>query len=114
MSQPRLDFVGPVTFDAQALTIAPSRHPQARETSALAAVDNQPRRANQNDTILRLITAAGEQGISDPELQRCTGYLRSTICARRGDLRDLIEPAAGRHTPKDTTRSYTRWKRVQP
>src|SRR3990167_9656844 len=103
MTQPSLlDFArGPSEFDAHAVTIAPSSHPAARETSGLAAAENLPRKATQNARILALITAAGETGISDPELQRCTGYLRQSICARRGDLQSLITAAEGRYTTWD-------------
>ena len=111
MTSPRLDFDGPLVWDPQALTIAPSVHPAARETSALAAVSNQPARANQNTRVLALITAAGETGLSDIEIQSLTGFLRATICARRGDLRSLLTPAATRHTPRWTTTTYTRWRR---
>lgn len=99
-------------FDPQALTIAPSRYPAARQTSALAAVANLPRKATQNYHILNLITAAGETGISDLELHRATGYLRQTICVRRYDLRSQILPADGRYTDPQTLRTYQRWKRV--
>lgn len=84
-------------FDPQALIIAPSVYPQARETSALAAVANLERRATQNTRVLVVIRAAGEAGLSDPEIQRLTGFERSTICLRRHDLRSLLEPAARRY-----------------
>lgn len=112
MSQPLLDFSGPFQFDPTSMAIAPSKDRQARETSALAAIENTAtsRRANQNTKLLLLIRAAGEQGISDIELHRATGFPRATICARRGwDLKSLIEPA-GRYTDDRTHRSYTRWR----
>lgn len=112
MTQPNLFARLDQDFDPQSCTIAPSQFPQARETSALAAVENLPRRANQNTRILALITAAGETGISDLELQRCTGFLRSTICARRGDLASFITAADSRYHPTDRTQTYTRWRRV--
>ena len=109
MRSPRLDFDGPLVWDPRALTIAPSQHPAARQTSALAAVGNQPARAKQNTHVLALITAAGEVGISDPELERATGYSRQTLCARRGDLKSLWMPAATRY--RDMGQTYTRWRR---
>lgn len=108
--QGALDFVGPEIFDPQSMAIAPSPHPQARETSALAANENLSRRATQTARLLSIIKNAGDEGISDIELQRATGYGRPTICARRGwDLRTVLEPA-GRYTDSITKRSYTRWK----
>ena len=106
MTVQRLNFDAP--FDPQALTIAPSVHPAARETSALAAVANQPRKGTQNAVVLDLITAAGDIGLSDIEIQRATGYPRQTICARRGDLRALIT-VGGRY--KWNGFGYTRWRR---
>jgi len=109
MTTPRLDFYGPLAWDTHGLTIAPSVHPAARETSALAAVGNQPARATQNTHVLALITAAGEVGISDPELEKATGYSRQTLCARRGDLKSFWTPAATRY--RDMGQTYTRWRR---
>lgn len=92
------------------MAIAPSPHPQARETSAMAANENLSRRAIQNARILALLTEAGERGLSDLELHRMTGIPRASICARRGfDLRTLLEPC-GRYTDPTTKRSYTRWR----
>lgn len=113
MKQTPIDFTGPQSFDPTAMAIAPSAHVEARETSALAAIENAQtsRKAIQNTRILSLIKAAGEQGISDIELNRATGIPRSSICARRGyDLRTLIEPAAKRYTDPKSHRSFTRWK----
>ncbi len=90
MTQPQLDF------DAATLTVAPSAHLVARETSALAAAANVPARATQNARILELITAAGADGMSDAELAACTGYLRASICARRRDLAPFITVGARR------------------
>lgn len=113
MTQPNLDFTGPVTFDPQSLVVAPSAHPAARETSALAAVENVSRRATQCTRLLLLIRAAGSQGISDLEMHRATGFPRATICARRGwDMRSLLEPA-GRYTDPLTHRSYCRWRVIR-
>ena len=112
MSQQPLDFTGAFQFDPTAMAIAPSPHPEAKETSALAAIENAQtsRKAVQNTRILSLIRAAGDTGISDLELHRATGYPRSSICARRGyDLKTLIEPA-GRYQDAHTKRSYTRWR----
>ena len=115
MSQLPIDFTGPAVFDPSSMAIAPSPHRDARETSALAAIENTAttRRGKQNTAILLLIRAAGEIGISDLELHRATGIPRSSICARRGyDLRTLIEQA-GRYLDDKTKRSYTRWRLVQ-
>ena len=113
MSQLALVFTLVQPFDPTGMAIAPSKDQQARETSALAAIENTStgRRAKQCATLLTLITNAGVQGISDLELARATGYPRSSICARRGwDLRTLIEPAAKRYEDALTKRTYTRWK----
>lgn len=114
MSQQQpLDFTGPFQFDPKAMAVAPSEHLEARETSALAAIENATmhRKAIQNTRILDLIRAAGEQGISDIEIYRATGYPRSSICARRGyDLRTLIEPAAERYQDPTSKRTFTRWR----
>lgn len=101
---------GWLNFDADvsSLTIAPSPHPQARETSALAAVANLPKRASQNEAVLKVIRASGADGLSDPEIQRLTGLCRQTICLRRHDLRSLLEPAARRY--KHFGRWCTCWK----
>lgn len=112
MKQAAIDFSSPLPFDPSAACVAPSEHLEARETSALAAIENAQtgRKAIQNTKILNLIRAAGEQGISDIEIHRATGYPRASICARRGyDLRTLIEPA-GRYIDPKTKRSYTRWR----
>jgi len=113
MKQPALDFTTVQPFDPTVMAVAPSKDREARETSALAAIENTAtgRRAKQNATLLQLIRAAGELGISDIELARATGYPRSSICARRGwDLRTLIEPAAHRYQDPVSKRTYTRWK----
>lgn len=116
MKQQPIDFTGAQVFDPTAMAIAPSPHLEARETSALAAIENAQtnRKAIQNTRILSLIKAAGEQGISDIELNRATGIPRSSICARRGyDLRTLIGPAAKRYEDPHTKRTYTRWKLIE-
>lgn len=113
MKQSALDFTAPFQFDPRAMAVAPSEHREARETSALAAIENAAlgRKANQNARILALLNAAGKVGLSDLELHRATGYPRSTICARRGfDLKSLIEAAPTRHQDDYTKRSYTRWR----
>lgn len=113
MKQPPLNFETPFQFDPSAMAIAPSSHAEARETSALAAIENAQlgRKANQNARILSLLRAAGELGMSDPEIAKATGYPRATICARRGfDLKSLIEPAATRYTKPGSKTTYTRWK----
>lgn len=110
MNQGALDFIGPVIFDPQSMAISPSPHPLAKEHSALAANENLSRRASQTARLLSIIRNAGDEGISDLELQRATGFSRATICARRGwDLRTLLT-TAGRYTDPTTKRSYTRWK----
>ena len=63
--------------DPGALVVAPSVHPHARETSALAAVMAAPDRGTQNATILRLVTESGDAGLSDHELHVMTGYSRA-------------------------------------
>lgn len=113
MRQAALSFDTVQPFDPHSAAVAPSPHREARETSALAAIENTAtsRRAKQNTAILALIKAAGEHGISDIEIQRATGYPRSSICARRGwDLRSLIEPAAKRYEDPVSKRTFTRWK----
>lgn len=84
------------SLDVNALTVAPSPYREARQTSADAAVANHPVRGAQNARILALITAAGDAGMSDEELRQATGYPRSSICARRGDLRAFLTPATRR------------------
>lgn len=106
MPQPRLDFSTP--WDPNAFTVAPSGCPQARETSALAAVQNAPIRGSQNVQLMQLLEAAGEVGLSDLEIQQRTGWKRQTICVRRFDLRSRLEPATTRH--EQNGRSYTRWR----
>lgn len=97
-------------FDSRTLVIAPSPHAAARETSALAAVSVQPLRGKQNTVILKLITAAGPDGMSDDELHRATGYLRATICARRHDLAGFIT-AGVRRAMSPSGRPMTTWRR---
>lgn len=107
--QPGFDFVGPISMAAGALTVAPSRHAEARETSALAAAANHPRRATQNTRLLELLRERGPHGgLSDPEIQRLTGWERSTICARRADVG--VRPTSERWTNPKTNRTYTRWR----
>lgn len=111
MKPQSFDFTAPFQFDPRAMAIAPSPHVEARETSALAAIENAAtgRKAAQCTKILLLLRAAGSIGMSDIELQRATGYPRASICARRGfDLKSLIEPAATRH--QHGRRTLTRWK----
>ena len=108
MTQQRLDWSA---VEPSALVVAPSVHPQARETSAIAAVINAPDRATQSARILRLITEAGEVGMSDCEIERATGYSRATICARRGfDLRPFLVPASRRDV-SPSGRPLTCWRR---
>lgn len=108
-----LDFTeGPQEFDPKALLIAPSTHAEARETSALAAVKNTKRSTPQCLTILAVLREAGERGLSDIEIHRITKLSRQTICARRGDLGELLEPY-GRHTDAQTGSTFTRWRLVK-
>lgn len=97
--------------DPGALVVAPSVHPHARETSALAAVMAAPDRGTQNATILRLVTESGDAGLSDHELHVMTGYSRATICARRGfDLVSLLQPGT-RRALSPAGRPMTTWVR---
>lgn len=99
------------SVEPSSLVVAPSSHPQARETSALAAVGNAPDRASQNAVILRLVTEAGDAGLSDHELHLMTGYARATICARRGfDLASLLMPGT-RRAVSPAGRPMTTWVR---
>jgi len=111
MKQAALSFETPFQFDPRAMTVAPSEHREARETSALAAIENAQlgRKANQNARILALLKSAGTMGMSDLELHRATGYPRQTICLRRFDLKSILEPA-GRYRDERTKRQYTRWR----
>lgn len=106
----RLNFDGPSTFDPKALTIAPSSHAAARETSALAAAENAPHRTSQNAQLLRLITEAGDLGMSDPEIQKATGWERASICLRRHDLAAFLTPAT-RRSLSDKGRWCVCWRR---
>jgi len=98
----------PLDFSVPSLTVAPSCFPQARETSALAGVQVQPIRGERNLLLLKLLHEAGETGLSDPEIQRLTGWPRSSICARRGDCKGLIVAADSRYTVGKF--SYTKWR----
>lgn len=111
MKQASIDFTGPFQFDPHAMAVAPSVHQEARETSALAAIENAAlgRKATQNARILALLKAAGQTGLSDIELFRLTAIPRQTICLRRYDMRTLLEPA-GRYSDDHTKRQYTRWR----
>lgn len=109
MSQQSLDFIGPITFDTKRLIVAPSKHAHAKETSALAAVGNHPHRVTQNQRLRELLKERGEfGGLSDPEIQKITGWERSTICARRADVG--VVPTGERWKNPKTERSYTRWR----
>jgi hypothetical protein len=89
---PKFDF----DLDQHSLVVAPSAHLEARETSAMAALAAQPFRGSQCATLLKLIEAAGEAGMSDPEIARALGWPRATICIRRHDLRAFLIPATRR------------------
>lgn len=105
MNQPGFDF------DAKTLTVAPSPFLEARETSALAAVDAQGIRGTQNTTLLALITAAGESGLSDPEIAAATGWSRQTICIRRFDLRGFLVPSI-RGSKSPAGKACVCWRRA--
>jgi hypothetical protein len=57
MKQTAIDFTGPFAFDPSVMAVAPSPHRDAKETSALAAIENAQtsRKAVQNTRILSLI-----------------------------------------------------------
>jgi hypothetical protein len=96
--------------EPSALVVSPSVYPQARETSALAAVGNAKERASDNTRLLALLTAAGEAGMSDQEIQDATGWPRQTICLRRYDLRRFLMPAA-RRAKSVSNRPMVCWRR---
>lgn len=102
-----LDFIGPITFNTRALIVAPSKHAQAKETSALAAVANHPHRVNQNTRLIALLEKAGAKGLADPVICRITGWPRSTVCARRADVG--VMPAKTRYKHRNG-RTYCRWR----
>lgn len=109
MRQTALDFIGPITFDTKRLIVAPSKHAAAKETSALAAVANHPRRVTQNQRLRELLEKAGEKGIADPVIARMTGWSRQTICARRADIGTT--PAETRwRSRRFNNLTYTRWR----
>lgn len=109
MKQPALDFIGPITLSTKALIVAPSKHAAAKQTSALAAVANHPHRVTQNQRLSELLKERGQfGGLSDPEIQKITGWERSTICARRADIG--CRPTGERWTNPKTNRTYTRWR----
>lgn len=101
-----LDF----TVDVNALVVAPSQYPQARETSALAAVSAQKTRSADNVRVLAVITAAGDQGMSDEEIRQATGLSRQSICLRRFDLRAFLIPAT-RRAKSPAGKAMTCWRR---
>ena len=113
MKPQAFDFSGtPEPFDPHMSVVAPSVHVAARETSALAAVAQQPVRGKQNAELLALIAAAGDAGMSDREIQQATGWLRQTICVRRFDCRAFLTAADRRDTTGKT--AMTCWRRKRP
>lgn len=102
--------LGWLNFDAdpQTVVVAPSCFPQARETSAMAAIQVQPKRVTQNTQLLELLKTAGDRGLSDLEIQQVTGWLRQSICARRRDCRSLMTKAETRQIVGKFR--YQRWK----
>jgi hypothetical protein len=106
VQQGAIDF----SCDVNTLVVAPSAHVQARETSALAAVQAQPYRTKANAELLALISAAGLDGMSDAEIQQATGLSRQTICLRRFDLRAFLTPAT-RRAKSPAGRAMVCWRR---
>jgi hypothetical protein len=106
MKQPSLDWSA---AEPATLVVAPSVYPQARETSALAAVANRAR-SNHNARVLALITASGDAGMSDYEIQCATGLGRASICLRRFDLRAFLIPAT-RRALSQSKRPMVCWRR---
>lgn len=107
MNQGALDFIGPITLSTKALIVAPSKHAAAKQTSALAAVANHPRRLTQNQRLTELLEQAGARGLADPIIERITGWSRQTICARRADVG--VMPCAERYKRRNGM-TYTRWR----
>jgi len=107
MRQQPLDWTA---VEPSLLVVAPSRHAAARETSALAAVANTKARSGDNARVFALITASGESGMSDYEIQCATGLGRASICLRRFDLRAFLTPADRRATSL-SGRAMTTWRR---
>lgn len=86
MKQAQIDFSGAFHFDPRSSAVAPSPHVEARETSALAAIENAQtsRKAIQNTRILLLIKAAGEQRDQRHRTQSGHGYsalMRNSYCS---------------------------------
>lgn len=109
MSQQGFDFIGPISMATKALIVAPSKDARARETSALAAAGNHQHRVTQNQRLTELLKERGPHGgLSDPEIQKITGWERSTICARRADVG--VRSTGERWTNPKTERTYTRWR----
>ncbi len=71
------------------------------ETSRLAAIYSLPNRTHGRAVALEALTAAGEQGLTDFELEAVTGIKQTSIGKRRKDLCDaglvvgrmVIDPA---------------------
>lgn len=111
MKPARLQFDTDAPFDPRALWIAPSPFTPARETSALAAAAVAPAKARKATELLRLVTAAGVLGVSDPELARATGWPRSTVCSIRNSVRGHLWPA-DRRAPSEYGIACTCWRRA--
>lgn len=105
--QQALDFIGPITLSTKALIVSPSKHSAAKQTSALAAVANHPRRVTQNQKLTELLEKAGARGLPDPIIERLTGWSRQTICARRADVG--VMPCSERYK-RQNGMTYTRWR----
>ena len=108
MIQARLSFVGDVSVHQ---TVAPSPFLEARHTSAQAAVAAAPAKARKSAELLRLVTLAGTDGLSDPEIERATGFPRQTICSVRNSVRHLLWPA-DRETKSKYGKKCVCWRRA--
>lgn len=100
----------PLDFDAAVLLVAPSPHPAARQTSARAALATAPAKARKSAELLRLLSAAGASGMTDPEIARATGWPRQTVCSTRNAVRSLLEPSGARR-PSEYGHACVVWRR---
>ncbi len=63
-------------------------HRAGPDTEKLAARAIAPRTGSQRHTVLLHLVLAGWQGLTDGQLEEVTGLRRSSICARRNELRE--------------------------
>ena len=84
---------------------------EARQTSAEAAIQAAPSAMGKAVQLLALIDAAGEAGISDPEIHRITKWPRSTICSVRNSVRVFLRPS-GRKVKSEYGEPCTCWRRA--